>query len=207
MPDATMSDEAMSDEAMPDEAMPDEAMPDEAMTSSDPAANSDSAATGSHAAARQLKEESRTANGIYGVIVGTGVMAADNGTTVGRLAVAVLVTLIVYWAAERYAHVVARRIVLRRRLTRAELRRELSDGWELVTASYLPLLVLVTSSLLGADLFGSVRNALVFSALLLGLSGWRVGREAALSLTQGVLSAAIAGAFGVVMIALQTFLH
>lgn len=182
-------------------------MTDEAATSSDPAASFDPAATSPDLAARELREESRTANGIYGVIVGTGVMATDNGTTVGRLAVAVLVTLVVYWAAERYAHVVARRIVLRRRLTRAELRRELSDGWELVTASYLPLLVLVASSLLGADLLGSVRNALVFSAVLLGLSGWRVGREAEFSLPQGLLSAAIAGAFGVVMIALQTFLH
>lgn len=191
----------------PQQAHRDAAMTDEAATSSDPAASFDPAATSPDLAARELREESRTANGIYGVIVGTGVMATDNGTTVGRLAVAVLVTLVVYWAAERYAHVVARRIVLRRRLTRAELRRELSDGWELVTASYLPLLVLVASSLLGADLLGSVRNALVFSAVLLGLSGWRVGREAEFSLPQGLLSAAIAGAFGVVMIALQTFLH
>jgi hypothetical protein len=155
----------------------------------------------------RLKDETRMANGIYGVIVGTAVMAADNGGGVGRLVIAVLVTLLVYWAAERYAHVLARRIGLGRRLTHAELRRELSDGWELVTASYLPLLVLVTSSLLGADLFGSVRNALVFSTALLGLHGWRVGSEAGLGRRRRLLSATIAGAFGIVMIALQTFLH
>jgi hypothetical protein len=167
----------------------------------------DEAVTGSDLSARELRKETRTANGIYGVIVGTGVMAADNGNTVGRLAVAVLTTLVVYWAAERYAHVAARRIVLRRKLTRAELRREFSDGWEIVTASYLPVLVLVTSSLLGADLFGSVRNALIFSTALLSLSGWRVGREADLPLMKNLLSMVIAGAFGVVMIGLQTFLH
>lgn len=168
---------------------------------------SDEAVTGPEPAAERLREETRTANGIYGVIVGTAVMAADNGSGVGRLAVAVIVTLLVYWAAERYAHVLARRISLGRQLTRAELRRELSDGWELVTASYLPLLVLVTSSLLGADLFGSVRNALVFSTGLLCLSGWRAGTEAELGPNRRVFSAAIAGAFGVVMIILQTFLH
>jgi len=168
---------------------------------------SDEAVTGSDLTAGELRKETSTANGIYGVIVGTGVMAGYTGNTVGRLAVAVLTTLIVYWAAERYAHVVARRIVLRRKLTRAELRREFSDGWEIVTASYLPVLVLVSSSLLGADLFGSVRNALIFSAVLLSLSGWRVGREAELPRMQHVLSMAIAGAFGVVMIVLQTFLH
>lgn len=168
---------------------------------------SDETVTGSDLNARELRKETRTANGIYGVIVGTGVMAGYTGSTVGRLSVAVLTTLIVYWAAERYAHVAARRIVLRRKLTRAELRREFSDGWEIVTASYLPVLVLVTSSLLGADLFASVRNALIFSTALLSLSGWRVGREAELPLVQHLLSMAIAGAFGVVMIVLQTFLH
>lgn len=167
---------------------------------------SDEPIAGSDLAA-QLKEEARTANGIYGLIVGTAVMAADNGSGVGRLVVAVIVTLLVYWAAERYAHVLARRMRLRRKLTRAELRRELSDGWELVTASYLPLLVLVASSLLGVDLFGSVRNALVFSTALLTISGWRVGHEAHLGLTQRLLSASVAGVFGVVMIVLQTFLH
>lgn len=156
---------------------------------------------------RQLKEESRTANGIYGVIVGTAVMAADNGDTVGRLAVAVLVTLLVYWAAERYSHMLARRIGLGRGLTRAELRVELADGWELVTASFLPLLVLVTTSLLGADLSTSVLDALIFSTGLLGFSGWRAGRGAQLGPARAALSAVFAGAFGVVMIALQTFLH
>jgi len=89
---------------------------------------SEEAVTGQESAARRLKDEARTANGIYGVIVGTAVMAADNGSTVGRLAVAVLVTLLVYWAAERYANLPARRIALTRGLTRAELRGELSRG-------------------------------------------------------------------------------
>jgi hypothetical protein len=171
------------------------------------AAGNAGAVTGSDLGARQLGEEAKTANGIYGVIVGSGVMAADSGTSVTQLAVAVVVTLLVYWAAERYAHVVARRIKLGRKQTGRELRRELSDGWELVTASYLPLLVLVTASVLGADLTGAVISALVFSTALLSLSGWRVGVEANLGIAQRTLSATIAGAFGVVMILLQSFLH
>jgi hypothetical protein len=169
---------------------------------------SDEAVTGSDVMAHQLKEETRTANGIYGVIVGTAVMASvERGDTVGRLAVAVLVTLLVYWAAERYAHVMARRISLGRKHTRAELRRALSHGWELVTASFLPLLVLLGTHLLGADLSGSVLSALVCGTVLLGLSGWRVGREAHLGLVQRLLSAAFAGAIGIVMIVLKTILH
>lgn len=168
---------------------------------------SDEAVTGSDFAAQRLEEEMRTANGIYGVIVGSAVMAAAHGDAVGRLAVAVLVTLLVYWAAERYALLMARRIGLGRELTRAELRGGLTCGWELVTASFLPLLVLVGASFLGADLSGSVLSALFFSTVLLCSSGWRVGGEARLGLGRRLLSAAIAGAFGVVMIALKTLLH
>jgi hypothetical protein len=168
---------------------------------------SDEALTGSELEAFQHREETRTANGIYGLIVSTAVMASEGGESVGRLAVAVVVTLLVYWAAERYAHVLARRIGLRRKQTRSELLRELSDGWELVTASFLPLAVLLGTHRLGVDLSGSILSALAFSTVLLALIGWRVGREAQLSLAQRLLSAACAGAFGVVMIALKTFLH
>ena len=168
---------------------------------------SDEAVPGSDLVTHQVQEEARTANGIYGLIVGSGVMAAAQGDAVVRLAVAVLVTLLIYWVAERYAHVMARRIVLGRGLTRSELRRELSHGWELVTASYLPLIVLVGTHLLGAGLTGSVLSALVCSTVLLCLSGWRVGRAAQLALSQRLLSTSIAGAFGVVMIALKTLLH
>jgi hypothetical protein len=168
---------------------------------------SDEAVTGSDLFAHQVDEEARTAHGIYGLIVGSAVMAAAHGDAVGRLAVAVLITLLIYWVAERYAHLMARRTVLRRRLTRPELRRELSGGWELVTASYLPLIVLVSTNLLGAGLTGSVLSALVCSTALLCLSGWRVGREAELGLSQRLLSTSIAGAFGLVMIALKSLLH
>jgi hypothetical protein len=164
--------------------------------------------SGSDLAAREHLEETRTANAIYGVIVSTAVLASvKSGDTVGRLAVAVLVTLLVYWAAERYAHLMARRIRLGRKQTHAEVRRQLSDGWELVTASFLPLLVLLATSLLGAELAGSVLSALVCGTVLLSLVGWRVGREAHLGLGQRLLSAAFAGAIGVVMILLKTFLH
>lgn len=158
-------------------------------------------------AASDLKEEARTANGIYGVIVGSGVMAAAHGDSVGRLAVAVLVTLLIYWAAERYSRLMARRIVLGRGLTRAELRTVLSDGWEVVTTSFIPLTALVGTHLLGVDLTGSVFAALACSTVLLSLSGWRVGREAHLGLRQSFTSAAVAGAFGAVMIVLKATLH
>jgi len=67
--------------------------------------------------------------------------------------------------------------------------------------------VLVSTNLLGIGLTGSVLSALVCSTVLLCLSGWRVGGEAELGLGQRLLSTSIAGAFGVVMIALKSLLH
>lgn len=133
--------------------------------------------------------------------------SVENGDSVGRLAVALLVTLQVYWAAERYAHVMARRIGLGRKQTHAEVLRELSDGWELVTASFLALLVLLGTRFLGADLSDSVLSALSCSSVLLCLVGWRVARGALLGLVQCLSSATFAGAIGVAMILFKTFLH
>ena len=157
--------------------------------------------------ATELEQEARTANAIYGVIVATAVMAAAHGEGVWRLAVAVLVTLLIYWAAERYAHLMAKRIILGRPLAGAQLRAELSHGWELVTASFLPLAVLIGAHLLGAQLTGSVLAALVCSTGLLVVCGWRVGGEAALGPGRRLVSAAVAGAFGIGMILLKTLLH
>jgi hypothetical protein len=158
-------------------------------------------------ARKLLAEETRTANGIYGIIVGSAVLVSVHGSTVGQLAVAVLGTLVIYWVAERYAHVMARRIVHPEALGWTELRRELHHGWELVTASFLPLGVLVVTRALGASVYTAVVSSLVCATVLLTAAGWQVGREAGLSQGARFLSAACAGAFGAAMILLKTLLH
>jgi hypothetical protein len=158
-------------------------------------------------ARRMLAEETRTANGIYGIIVGSAVLVSVHGSTVPQLAVAVLGTLVIYWVAERYAHVMARRIVHPEALGWPELRRELHHGWELVTASFLPLGVLVGTRALGAEVSTAVVAALVCATVLLSAAGWQVGREAGLSRWARLGSAACGGAFGAAMILLKTLLH
>ena len=154
-----------------------------------------------------LTEERATANAIYGIIVSSGVMASADSSSVVKLAAAVLVTLLVYWAAERFAHVMGQRIVHSPELTAGQLRQHLGTGWELVSASFLPLGVLLGSGLLGASVDRAVVAALICATLLLFAAGWRVGREAALSPSARLLSALCSGAFGVVMIALKALLH
>jgi hypothetical protein len=155
---------------------------------------------------RRFSEES-TAAGIYGTIVSAAVMAAAHARTATAVAVTVLVTLVVYWAAERYARIVAERIHDGRRPTWQQLRRQLTSGWEIVTASTLPLVVLVVVALLGADLSVAVLAALGCSTLLLCVAGWETGRRGGLTTRERVVSAAVAGLFGLAMIALKALLH
>jgi predicted membrane protein len=147
------------------------------------------------------------AAGIYGVIIGAAVMATSHGESSTAVALAVLVTLIVYWAAERYARLVAERVHDGRGLTLHEVRVQLTSGWTIVTASALPLAVLVAGDLLGFEAQVAVFLALAASTLLLFGVGWEIGREASLSTGERILMAMGAGAFGVVMVVLKALLH
>jgi hypothetical protein len=151
--------------------------------------------------------EEATAAGIYGVIVSAAVMATAHAPTAVSIAAAVLVTLSVYWAAERYARIVAGRIHQGHRPSGQTIREQLTGGWEMVTTSFLPLAVLVTARLLGAGLRAAVIGALVASTVLLCVSGWHVGRQGRLSTAERFVSSAVAGVFGVGLIVLKAMLH
>lgn len=152
-------------------------------------------------------DEESTATAIYGVIVSAAVMAASHAATALAVDVAVLVTLVIYWSAERYARLVAERIHDGRRPTWQEVRRQLTRGWELVSASALPLVVLSLARLAGAALSTAVLAALVCSTVLLCVAGWEVGRNGQLSTGERIVSAAVAGVFGLAMIALKALAH
>jgi hypothetical protein len=61
--------------------------------------------------------------------------------------------------------------------------------------------------LLGARLSTALLAGLTCSTLLLGIAGWEVGREGKLSIRERLVSAAVAAAFGGVMIVLKMLLH
>jgi hypothetical protein len=149
----------------------------------------------------------RTAAGIYGVIVSAAVLATAHGRSALAVDLAALITLVVYWAAERYARLVAERLHEGHRPSWRHVREQLTTGWEIVTASALPLVALLVLRLLGVPLDRAVLGALVCSTLLLCLAGWEVGRRGQLGRFERLGSAAVAGAFGVIMIVLKTTLH
>jgi hypothetical protein len=153
------------------------------------------------------EREESTAAGIYGVIVSAAVMAASHENSAGAVSVAVLVTLVIYWGAERYARLVAGRIHDGRRPTWEETRRQLTTGWEMVSASVLPLVVMTVVYQLDAGLDTAVLAALGCSTVLLCLAGWQMGRNGQLTTLERLASTAVAGAFGVFMVLLKTLLH
>jgi hypothetical protein len=138
-----------------------------------------------------------TAAGIYGIIVGAAVLVTAHAETAAALDIIVIVTLIIYWVAER--------IHEGHRPSWRAVRAQLTSGWEIMSASLLPLLTLLVTRAAGAALSTAVIVALVCSTLLLCVAGWRMG--ATLNPGERVASTAVAGMFGVVMIALKVLLH
>ncbi|GGK42025.1 hypothetical protein GCM10010124_38530 [Pilimelia terevasa] len=148
-----------------------------------------------------------TAAAIYGVIVGAAVMAAAPQDSAAAVVLSVAATLVIYWAAERFARMVAARIHEGRRPPWPVIRAQLSQGWELLTASALPVAVLVAARLLGAPVADAVTAGLVCSTVLLGGAGWQIGADGRLTAAERAAAAALVGGLGIGMVVLKTLLH
>jgi hypothetical protein len=151
--------------------------------------------------------EEATAAGIYGVIVGGSVMAASHADTAVSVALTVLITLTIYWSAERFARLVAERIHDGHRPSPRRLLHHLTAGWEIVSASTLPLIVLVVTRLLGRTLNVAITAALICCTLLLCLAGWEMGRHGRLTRLERAGVTTVAGLFGLLLIATKSLLH
>ena len=92
----------------------------------------------------------RRASYLYGLIVSGAVLAAASESyRISRVVVAMVATLVIYWASETYVHWIAAREVLQRSLTPQERRHIMLDGWPLVTASAVPAAVLLVEPVAG----------------------------------------------------------
>jgi hypothetical protein len=151
----------------------------------------------------------RRAAHLYGLVVAGSVLAAaPEGLGLGRLAVVLAGTLLVYWAAESYAHWIALRTHEGRPLTAHERREVLHDGLPLVAACLVPVAVLLVEAVLGVPTGPGVRVALLANVVLLVVVGWRMSTAGGLRGGARVLSAAGTGLLGVAMAVLKyTLLH
>jgi len=152
--------------------------------------------------------EARLASEIYGLIVASSVLAAGaEDDDIAHVALSVLITLVVYWLAETYAHIMAAQHVRGERLQWAQTRHDLRNGWPLVSASFVPLLAVVISAGLGAGVGRAQTVGLICATVLLFVSGFAAGRRRGLTGFQQILAALIAAGFGVALIGLKSALH
>lgn len=146
----------------------------------------------------------RRAAGVYGAIVTAAILAAAGSQlpTAG-LAVAVVVTLVVYWVAEEYAELLGAHAEYGKLLSRRHVRAELVATWPMVSASFGPVVALVVSRLLGAPAPVAADIALGAAVLLLVGHAWSAGRAARLRGGQLIAMTCIAAALGIAMVVLK----
>jgi hypothetical protein len=150
----------------------------------------------------------RRAAHLYGLIVSGAVLAtASDDFRLARVAIILLLTLTIYWAAETYVHWIAARTLVQRDLTRDERRRIVADGWPLVSACAVPLAFLAAEALLGMETSVALNLTLAVNAVLLFIVGWRMGVAGGLSGVRLGLSTGGAGLLGLALIALKTVMH
>jgi hypothetical protein len=150
----------------------------------------------------------RRASYLYGLIV-TGAVLAAAPTELRLVMVSLLVlgTLVVYWAAETYVHWIAARTVLQRGISRDERWSVVRDGWPLVAASAVPLLLMWAEAILQVETSLALDVALAVNAGLLFGVGFTMGKTGGLTGARLLLSVGATGLLGLGMIALKVTLH
>lgn len=146
----------------------------------------------------------RRAVGIYGTIVTAAILAAGGDElSAPDLAISVLITLVVYWVAEEYAEILGESVTGSRLPTWRYALAALAATWPMVSASAIPLLLLLVSWLLGASGYAAANVALVAAVAELMFYAWRAGHGAHLPRRQQIGMTAAAAVLGLVMILLK----
>lgn len=149
----------------------------------------------------------RRAAYLYGLIVSGAVLAtAAESYRIGRVVLALLATLVIYWASETYVHWIAARELLQRDLTAVERRHIMADGWPLVSACAVPAVVLGVESLLQVESAMAVDIALGVNTVLLLVVGYRMSRQSGLTGWRLWGATALAGALGVAIIVMKAWM-
>lgn len=146
----------------------------------------------------------RRAAGIYGTVITAAIIDTAGGhVSTWELVVSVFVTLLVYWAAEQYAHLLGEETQEGRLPSWAQTRTSLAATWPMVAASFIPLFVLALARLAGASDSAAAWAGLIVALLLLVYHGWSAARAASLQGKALLGATLMAAGLGVVMILLK----
>ena len=129
----------------------------------------------------------------------------------------VIVTLFVYWLAERYAEVLGLAATAAggssvkgdgvQKITTDHVRHVVRSGWPMIEASVTPLVVLLGSRLLGASAEAAVNIALWYTVLLLVTLGWLAATRGHLTGWPRIAATAFAAFLGLIVVGLKASLH
>jgi hypothetical protein len=150
----------------------------------------------------------KVASEIYGLVVCSATLAAAAASgQESFVEVSVLVTVVVYWMAESYSRALARHSLKDAPLGWSDIRAILSQGWPMVSASFLPLLTLVVLGALRAPISVAVNVSLAVATVLLVGAGWSASRASGLRGWRLLTSTAASAVFGLTMVGLKNLLH
>ena len=146
------------------------------------------------------------------VLTGTVVSAAVIAYTAGHvsstteLSIAIFGTSLVYWLAHLHARALGASVAHRHHPLVA-LRDAARETWPIAGASIVPILVLLTSELLGATLRTAAWTALIVTIVLLTVYSYLAGVRSGLSTWGRVGSAAAGAGIGILVALLKVALH
>jgi hypothetical protein len=150
------------------------------------------------------------AAGIYGAVLATALVAAfseDHALDAGWVAVAVAVTVVVFWLVHAYATLLAGGVLVAGHLSWSAARAALADELPLVLGA-LPVIAPLLLAPAGMLSTAHAENlALATGVATLGLAGAAAGRRQRAGLAATLALAAATAAVGGVMVALKAIVH
>jgi hypothetical protein len=157
-----------------------------------------------------MRPPANLARSIYGNVLATSLVVAfseDDDYSTTEIAVAVLVTGLVFWLAHVYASLIAERYVAGRRLTRSEIGAEFYGEWPVVQAFFPPVVVLLlgTIGLFSRDTAVSLAIAGGVAAMVL----WSlaIARQERMTLPALLVMTLLNALFGVAVVLLKVIVH
>jgi hypothetical protein len=155
-----------------------------------------------------LRGGSNVAGAIYGLILAASVIGAASqkpGQVAALVDIWLIVTLVVFWLAHVYAHVLGLWIREQHVPSRAGVVQELRAEWAMVAAPALPVAVLALGILDAVDDRLAIDLALGVCVFQLAASIAYAARRGGATGRQTVVSVAIGLSFGIVIVAMKTF--
>ncbi len=146
---------------------------------------------------------------VYGAIAVAALLAAESPVreTYAKTVAAVVITLILYWAAHSYADLVGERLESGRRLNLGVISRAMAHNVSMLSGAAIPLIPIIVWWVTGGALSGAVLAAewtaagmIVVIEFVAGIRGRLSGRELAWQVALGAM-------LGVMVMLLRVILH